>query len=119
LETAVLSPIAVAFLAYVSSDGHGQFMPASNLTAWLLVASGPVTALPLLLFAAGARGISFSTLGILQYFAPSLQLLIGVWLYGEPFGYTRAVGFGLIWLGLAIYTAEGMYRSLRDADRAG
>lgn len=119
LETAVLSPIAVAFLAYVASAGHGQFLPASNLTAWLLVASGPVTALPLLLFAAGARGISFSTLGILQYFAPSLQLLIGVWLYGEPFGYTRAVGFGLIWLGLAIYTAEGMYRSLRDAGRAG
>ncbi len=114
LETAVLLPFALAFLAYVTRSGDGQLMPTSAVTAWLLVASGPVTALPLLLFAAGARGISFSTLGILQYFAPSLQLLIGVVLYGEAFGYTRAVGFGLIWLGLAIYTIEGMYRSLRS-----
>lgn len=117
LETAVLLPFAIAFLAYVTRSGDGQFLPASGMTAWLLAASGPVTALPLLLFAAGARGISFSTLGILQYFAPSLQLLIGVVLYGEPFGYTRAVGFGLIWLGLAIYTIEGVYRSLRTDEQ--
>jgi chloramphenicol-sensitive protein RarD len=118
LETTVLLPFAIAFLGYVTRSGDGLFLPTSDITAWLLVASGPVTALPLLLFAAGARGISFSTLGILQYFAPSLQLLIGVVLYAEPFGYTRAVGFGLIWLGLAIYTIEGMYRSLRtDAQR--
>ncbi|MBC7716828.1 MAG: hypothetical protein H7143_07835, partial [Pseudorhodobacter sp.] len=67
---------------------------------------GPVTAIPLLLFAAGARRISMSTLGLLQYLGPSIQFVLGLWLFKEPFSNTRAVGFGLIWAALVIYTLE-------------
>jgi chloramphenicol-sensitive protein RarD len=73
---------------------------------------------PLLLFAAGARRVSMATMGILQYISPSLQLLIGVWLYGEPFASARAVGFGLIWAALGVYSLEGWWFSRQGAARA-
>jgi len=63
------------------------------------------------LFAAGARRIPLSMLGLLQYIGPSLQLLLGVWLYHEPFGSARLIGFGLVWSALAIYSLEGMWRA--------
>jgi chloramphenicol-sensitive protein RarD len=65
----------------------------------------------LLLFAAGARRIKMSTLGLLQYIAPTLQLLIGVVLYGEPFGGGRQIGFFIIWTALALYSAEGLWQA--------
>jgi chloramphenicol-sensitive protein RarD len=74
---------------------------------WLLLA-GPLTAIPLLLFAAGARRIPMATLGILQYISPSIQLLLGVWLYGEAFEPARAIGFYLIWTALLMYSAESL-----------
>jgi chloramphenicol-sensitive protein RarD len=79
---------------------------------WLLLA-GPLTAIPLLLFAAGARRVSMATMGILQYISPSLQLLIGVILYGEPFETARAIGFCLIWAALIVYSLEGWWFSVR------
>ena len=75
-----------------------------------------VTAAPLLLFAAAARRIPFATLGLLQYVSPSLQLLIGVWLYHEPFA-ERAPGYALIWIALAVFSAEGLLHRWRT--RAG
>jgi chloramphenicol-sensitive protein RarD len=81
---------------------------APTASKWLVAAAGPITAVPLLLFAAGARRIPMSTLGLLQYIAPSLQLLLGVWLYGEPFGGARAAGFMAIWSALAVYTLESL-----------
>jgi len=66
-----------------------------------------VTAVPLLLFATGARSVPLSTLGLLQYIAPSLQFLTGVFIYGEPFTHERLIGFGIIWTALVIFTAEG------------
>jgi chloramphenicol-sensitive protein RarD len=75
-----------------------------------LIAAGPLTAVPLLLFAAGARKVSLATLGLLQYLGPTLQFLIGVGVYGEPFGPGRALGFGLIWVALLVYSGEAAWR---------
>ncbi len=111
LETVLLVPIAAGYLYWLGQSGHSNFGQASLGLQLLLAASGPVTAVPLLLFAAGARRIPLSTLGVLQYIAPSLQLLIGVLLYGEPFGRERVIGYGLIWVALAIFTGEGLWRS--------
>jgi chloramphenicol-sensitive protein RarD len=77
----------------------------------LLIGSGPMTAVPLFLFAFGARLIPYSTLGLLLYIAPSLQLLCGIFFYHEPFAGARATGFALIWLALLIYAADGLWRS--------
>jgi chloramphenicol-sensitive protein RarD len=74
-----------------------------------------VTVLPLLLFAAGARAISMTTLGVLQYISPSLQITLGVTLYGEQLSPRRLLGFGLVWLALAIYSGEGLLRAARRA----
>jgi chloramphenicol-sensitive protein RarD len=109
LETLVLSPFAVIALAYLASQGQGALLHADVAThAWLLLA-GPLTAVPLLLFAAGARRVTLATMGLLQYIAPTMQLLMGVWLYGETFGGPRVVGFGLIWGALVVYSLEGWW----------
>jgi chloramphenicol-sensitive protein RarD len=81
----------------------------------LLALAGPLTALPLLLFAAGARRIPMTTLGVLQYIGPTIQFALGVWLFHEPFGGPRLVGFVLIWLALVVYTAEGWVSMRRRA----
>ena len=93
-------------------DELSGFADGDTVTRLLLVAAGPVTAVPLLLFAAGARRIRFSTLGLLQYLAPSLQLVLGVWLYHEPFA-ARAPGYALIWLALAVFSLEGVVQGWR------
>ncbi|HEU0201494.1 MAG TPA: EamA family transporter RarD [Burkholderiaceae bacterium] len=112
-ETTLLFPLAFGYLAWLAAQGENAFLAASPSTQWLLAAAGPVTAVPLLLFAAGARRIPLYLLGLLQYFGPSLQLIIGVWLYGEPFTATRAIGFGMIWLALVVFTLEGVLQSRR------
>ena len=110
LETWLLVPAALAWLAW--SAGRASDVPAAGAATMLLLAGlGPVTALPLLLFAAGARRIRLATLGLLQYLAPSLQFMLGVWLYHEPFDAARLVGFGLIWLALLVYSAQAWRRS--------
>jgi len=72
------------------------------------VMAGPITAVPLLFFAAGARRIPLSLLGLLQYAGPTLQLALGIWLYHEPFPPQKQIGYALIWVSLAIYAAEGL-----------
>jgi len=107
LETLLLSPFALGLLAWWAWHGQGAMVQGDPATwGWLLLA-GPVTAIPLLLFAAGARRLPMATLGILQYISPSLQMLLGVWLYGEAFEPARAIGFYLIWIALVLYSAEG------------
>lgn len=114
VETLLLFLPALAYLLYLASAGTLVFGRGGPATAALLVLSGAVTALPLLLFAAGARRIPLSTLGVLQYIAPSLQFVLGVFAYGEPMRAERLAGFALVWLALAIYTAEGLrHRQLR------
>lgn len=114
LETALLFPLALLYLYWLGTQGENAFVSADATTRWLLVAAGPVTTVPLLLFAAGARRMSFSLLGVLQYITPSLQLALGVMLYHEPFGAAKVLGFGLVWVGLAIFLADSLRSNLRS-----
>jgi chloramphenicol-sensitive protein RarD len=109
LETLLLLPMAVGLLGWWTWHGQGALVQGDPVTMGWLLLGGPLTAIPLLLFAAGARRISMATMGILQYISPSLQMLLGVWLYGEPFEPARAMGFYLIWAALAIYSAESVW----------
>jgi chloramphenicol-sensitive protein RarD len=118
LETLLLFPLAAGYLIVLTVNGQNAFLGAPPSSQWLLIAAGPITAIPLILFAAGARQISMSLLGILQYIAPSLQLLLGVWLYHEPFGGARLAGFAVIWSALALYSLEGLWRTWRIRARA-
>jgi chloramphenicol-sensitive protein RarD len=108
-ETMILFPLAAAYVAWLTAHGQNAFInTGSTTTRVLLVAAGPITAIPLLLFAAGARKIPLSVVGLLQYLAPTLQFLLGVWLFHEAFTPDRLVGFVLIWLALALFAAEGL-----------
>lgn len=106
LETAMLAPLAIGGLVWLAWQGQGVFGQGELHTDMWLLAAGPLTAVPLLLFASGARRVSMATLGLMQYLSPSIQFLLGLFLYQEPFSTGRGVGFGLIWLALAIYSAE-------------
>ena len=108
LETAVLAPVALVALALLSPGGlPGLFAGLDGATVGWLLCAGPITAIPLLLFAGGARRITLATLGTLQYLSPTIQFLLGVAWFGEPLQATRLVGFVLIWCALAIYSADG------------
>ncbi|SOY55597.1 putative predicted permease rarD [Cupriavidus taiwanensis] len=114
LETLLLFPLAAAALGWLFATGQDSFTHAAPGTQWLLLLAGPVTAVPLLFFAAGARRIPLSLLGLLQYTGPTLQLLLGVWLWNEPFPAQKQVGYALIWLSLALYAAEGLWMNTRQ-----
>ncbi|TFW32694.1 EamA family transporter RarD [Massilia horti] len=108
-ETMVLFPIAAIYVGWLTLHGENAFLNTpSNMTRLLLVAAGPITAVPLLLFAAGARRIPLSVLGLLQYLSPTMQFLLGVWLFHEAFTAERLVGFALIWAALALFAGEGL-----------
>lgn len=114
LETLMLAPVALVALAVWGSQGQGVLVQGSATTLGWLLLGGPLTAIPLLLFAAGARRIPLTTLGILQYISPTLQFALGVWLYGEPMQASRLLGFALIWAALVVYSLEGWWRSRGD-----
>ena len=107
LETLVLGPPALAALLIWSHAGTGVFPSDALGTNVWLIALGPITAVPLLLFAAGARSLSMTALGLLQYIGPTIQLAVGVWIFDEPFTPTRLIGFACIWIALLIYTLDG------------
>jgi chloramphenicol-sensitive protein RarD len=110
-ETILLIPLAVAYLLWCEANGSGALTREGAEVAALLVGSGLVTAVPLFLFAYAARLLPYSTVGVLQYIGPSLQLACGVWLFHERFDVARAAGFVLIWVALAIYATDGVLRS--------
>jgi len=115
LETLILAPLAAAGLIWWSQDGS---MAGQTVIDWAwLIGTGPVTAGSLLLFAAGARRIPLATLGLVQYVSPSLQFLLGVFLFKEPMDATRLVAFGFIWGALAVYSAEGLWQARRQGQR--
>jgi len=124
VETALLAPAALAWLLWLALHGRSQFFNALTdgppSLVLLLVLAGPVTAIPLTLFAAGARRIQFATLGLLQYAGPTVQLLVGVYLYGESFSSAKLVGYALIWFALAVFSADLLLRGwrARQADTA-
>ncbi len=114
LEMMVLILPAVIYLIYLTSSSTLAFGKPPVSHTILLVLTGVVTTVPLLLFAMGARRVTLTTLGILQYTAPTLQFLIGVFLYGEPFSQNQLIGFSFIWVALIIYTGEGISFGRRE-----
>ena len=113
LETLLLFPLALAFLLWQHHTGAGALGRVGAGPHVLLVGAGVVTAIPLLLFAYGARRIRLSTLGLLQYLAPTVQFILGVWVYHEPFSHEHAAAFAFIWCGLALYTADNLWAQRR------
>jgi chloramphenicol-sensitive protein RarD len=112
-ETLLLLPFAGAYLLWLQWNGTAALGHSTVLVDTLLLASGLVTALPLAMFAFGARQIPLSTLGILQYIGPTLQFLSGLFIFHEQFPPSRAIGFMLIWTALAVYAANGLWRNRR------
>ncbi len=110
LETACAAPLAALYLLWLGAGGSFGATTAIDL---LLVASGVVTAVPLLLFAVGARRLPLTTMGFLQYVAPSLTFLLAIFLYGEPMNLARLAAFAAIWTGLALYTADMLLQRRR------
>jgi len=117
LETLLLAPLAIGGLAWLALQGEGVFGRGDLSTDLWLLAAGPFTAVPLLLFASGARRVSMATLGLLQYVSPSIQFGLGLFVYHEPFDTGRGIGFLLIWAALALYSAES-WRMLRRSRAA-
>lgn len=110
LETAYMIIPALGYLLYLEFTGQSTFGHVSLRLTLLLIGTGLATTIPLLLFAAGARRISLSLVGLLQYVAPTIQFFLGVFLYREPFSSTKLVGFLLIWMALLAYSGEGLWR---------
>ena len=108
LETFLMTPVALSILFWFHSQGLSAFGGISFKVDALLMGAGVVTALPLLMFATGARSLKLATVGLIQYIGPTMQLLLGVLLYQEPFGSDRLIGFVLIWTALIIYSAAGL-----------
>jgi len=103
LEVLILLIPAFAYLGWLSAHGESHFL-ASPRNTWLLMGTGVVTAVPLILYANGAKGLRLSTIGILQYIAPTMIFLAAVFAFGETFGTARAIAFPMIWAALAIYS---------------
>ncbi len=121
LETLIAFVPALGYLIFLESQGQGSFLHTGLSTSLLFIASGVVTAVPLLLFASGARQITMVLLGILQYIAPTLQFILGVTFFHEVVTPQRMIGFILIWIALTIYTTEGLIvggRAARARSRA-
>ena len=119
LETAMMLPLALLYLSLLGHQGGDVFRSASFGMQCLIAASGPVTAMPLLFFAAAARRIPLSTLGLIQYLGPSIQLLLAVLLFGEPFPPAKFAGYAAIWTGLLLFSAEGLWRNWREGRTRG
>ncbi len=118
LETMLLFPFALAYLIYLALHGQSAFLQTTTATQFLLLAAGPITAIPLLMFAAAARRIPLATLGLMQYISPTIQLFIGIWLYNEQFSHDRMLGFLGIWAGLLVYSIDSLRMSFRNKAKA-
>ena len=111
LETALVFPAALIYLLFAQSTGTGAFLHQGTVTDILLVGTGVVTSIPLLMFASAAREIPLTMIGVLQYVAPTIQFLIGIFLYHEPFDQSRLIGFSLVWIALIIFWVESFLAS--------
>ncbi|MFZ6690338.1 EamA family transporter RarD [Undibacterium sp. SXout20W] len=109
LETAIFFPFAFGYLSWLTYHGQNALITTGVDVKILLALSGPITAIPLLMFAAGARRIPMTTLGLLQYIAPLVQLLLGVWMFNETLDAHRLIGFVAIWVALIIYSGESLW----------
>lgn len=106
VETLLLSPLALGYLAALAGGSRGTFGTRGIRLDLLIVCAGVVTAVPLVLYTSASRRLRYITIGVLQYLAPSIQLTLGVFWFGEPFTRAHSVAFGLIWSGLVLFVVD-------------
>jgi chloramphenicol-sensitive protein RarD len=111
VETGILFIPAVAYLLFAEVSGNGAFLHTGVTSDVLMVGAGLVTTIPLLMFASAARSVPLWVVGLLQYIAPTLQFLIGVFIYKEPFSHNQLIGFSIVWIALVIFLAENYFAS--------
>ncbi len=114
LEVLILLLPALGYLGFLAVQGQSQFLGGDTVTTWLLLGCGPVTAVPLILYANGAKLLRLSTIGILQYIAPTMIVLVAVFLFEEEFGRARLIAFPMIWAALALYSLSLLHQSRRS-----
>ncbi|WP_299619750.1 EamA family transporter RarD [uncultured Tateyamaria sp.] len=114
LEVLILLIPALAYVTWLGLNGQGQFLAGDMGTTWLLLGCGAVTAIPLILYANGAKGLRLSTIAVLQYIAPTMIFLVAVFAFGEEFGQARMIAFPMIWAALVIYSVS-IVRQMRAA----
>lgn len=108
VETTLLFPLAIGYLAWLAAVGQGHLLGYGGWHVVALASTGVVTAVPLLLFSSAARRIPLSVVGMLQYLAPTLQFLLGIWVFGEQMPVARWWGFALVWVALVVLTVDGV-----------
>ena len=113
-ETIVLAPVAIGYIAFLVATGESEFGPNGAGHMLLLASTGVITAVPLICFGAAATRVSLTTIGLLQYLAPTIQFALGVFLFHEPMPTFRWVGFGLVWVALVIFTVEAVNHRRRQ-----
>ncbi|WP_226673564.1 EamA family transporter RarD [Rossellomorea aquimaris] len=106
LETMTIAPVSLIYLAYMYKEGTLSLFHVSGGTDLLLMGAGAATAIPLLFFSKGAQQIPLYMVGFLQYIAPTITLILGIWMYHEEFSTTHLISFMFIWLALTIFTAS-------------
>ncbi len=104
LEVLLLAPFAIGYVLWLAYSGTGHFAAGNRFDTNMLMATGLVTAIPLLFYANGAKMLRLSTIGVMQYIAPTMIFLTAVFLFGEPFGTARMIAFPMIWTALGLYT---------------
>jgi chloramphenicol-sensitive protein RarD len=109
LETGILFIPALIYLFYVDRTGTGAFLHSSLTTDVLLIGAGVVTTVPLLMFASATQRLPLSMVGIMQYITPTIQFLLGVLVYKEPFDHTHLIGFGIVWVALILFAVENFW----------
>lgn len=113
METGILFPFAVIYLFAMEALGMGAFAHLGLQADLLMIGAGVVTTVPLLFFASATQRIPLAMIGLMQYFAPTIQLLLGVWVFHEPFSVAQLAGFSVVWVGLAIFVLEGWFAGRR------
>lgn len=113
LETCILFIPALAFLMFLDMQNSGAFLRGPVADTWFLAGTGVATTAPLLCFCLAAREIPLYVIGLLQYLAPTINLFVGIFMYGERFPFERMVGFAIIWLALLLFIGEGLTRQVR------
>lgn len=114
LETGLLFIPAVAFLLIMEGQGQGAFLHSGSVKDLLMAGAGVVTTIPLLMFASAAQRIPLSMVGVLQYITPTMQFILGILVYHEPFNQSHLIGFCIVWLALIIFWVEGFLASRRS-----
>jgi chloramphenicol-sensitive protein RarD len=119
LEVLLLTPPALVWVVVLTASGESHFFTGAPTDGWLLMGCGVITAVPLILYAHGAKGLRLSTIGILQYIAPTMIFLTAVFIFDEPFGRAERIAFPMIWAALVLYTVSLVTQSRRARAEAG